>query len=111
MIDANDAGDAGRENNYMDNYQLYITSAVNNDVEKDANMAIAVNDAVIRFNSHDWGELCEEDKTANDTDLKNRDGHVLGKYPTPKGYIYINLYFNDISLNSDVACIMYPSEY
>ena len=66
--------------------------------------------AIDRFKAGDWGELCTEDKDANDADLKARDGHVLGKYHTPDGDIYINLEFYDDE-PQDVACLMFCNEY
>lgn len=67
-------------------------------------------DATRRFMAGDWGELCQEDKDANDADLANRDGHVLGKYHTPDGDMYINLEFHDDE-DTDYACLMFCNEY
>ena len=47
---------------------------------------------------------------SNDEDLAARDGHVLGKYDTPAGMIYINLEFQEDE-PEDLACIMFCSEY
>ncbi|MBQ0066593.1 MAG: hypothetical protein KBS60_00170 [Phascolarctobacterium sp.] len=60
--------------------------------------------AVERFNNRDWGELDQEDKDANDQDLEARDGHILAKYETSEGAIYIE------TEDFENAVIMFPSE-
>ena len=74
-------------------------------------MAKAVFDAAWRFSQGDWGDMCREDKKYNDCDLRDRDGHVCGRYKTPNGDIYINLVFDEPSIGGDVAVIMYCYEY
>ena len=95
----------------MNSYKLLVTRKLNDDIAESEEMAKAITKALERFNAHDWGELDPEDIEANNRDLEERAGHVLAKYPTPKGYIYINLTFNEPSMNSDIAVLMYPSEY
>ena len=92
-------------------YKLYMTKSVNNAVADNEDVAKAVYDAVRRFGAGDWGLVPDEDKQANDIDLQNRDGHVLARYDTPSGDIYINLTFDDPSINSDVAMIMFCEVY
>ena len=92
-------------------YKIFITRTVNEAVAESEEMAEAVYKAAERFAAGDWGDLGQEDKEYNDADLANRDGHVLGKYATPQGDIYINLIFDEPSINSDAATIMYCWEY
>ena len=92
-------------------YKLFMTKRINNVVADDEETAKAVCDAVQRFAAGDWENLPDQDKQANDTDLQNRDGHVLARYGTPAGDIYINLTFNDPSMQSDIAMIMFCDEY
>lgn len=92
-------------------YQTFITRRLNDDVADNEEMAKAVFDALRRFNNLDWGKVPEEDKEANNADLRNRDGHVLARYETPKGDIYLNLVFDEPSINSDAVTIMYCEEY
>lgn len=92
-------------------YQLLITSGLNEVCSTNAEVLEAVKDACIRFHSFDWGNVPEEDKEANNADLASRDGHVLGKYETPAGDIYINLVFDDPSIDSDYALVMFCDEY
>ena len=84
--------------------QLFDAGQQDNETEK------ALLQAVERFKNGDWGEVCQEDKDANDSDLKSRNGHVLGRYKTPAGDIYINLEFHD-ELTEDCACLMFCNEY
>jgi len=92
-------------------FQTFITRQLNEDVANDEEMAKAVVSALQRFHAGDWGDVPDEDKAANNQDLADRDGHVLAKYPTPNGNIYINLVFDEPSINADAATIMYCNEY
>ena len=92
-------------------YKLFITRRLNDTIADDELTAKAVYEACRRFAAGDWGELCQEDKQQNDIDLRDRDGHVLGRYHTPTGDIYINLTFDEPSIQSDVATVMYCDEY
>lgn len=88
-----------------------FTAAVNNAVADSKKMAKAVLAALGRFGRRDWGELCDEDKKYNDSDLKNRNGHVLGKYKTPEGDIYVNLDFYPPEYGYDVVTVMFCHEW
>lgn len=87
-----------------------ITRHLNAVTEGSAAMQAAVVEAVRRFNAHDWGKLDPEDIEANNADLAARDGHVLAKYWTPEGDIYINLEFHD-EAQEDYALLMFCNEY
>ena len=93
------------------NYQLLITARLNNDVAEDKETAQAVFEAVRRFNAGDWGKMPDEDKEANNNDLRAREGHVLARYETPNGDIYINLTFAADPGEEDTALVMYCGEY
>lgn len=45
--------------------------------------------ALSKFLVNDWGDTCLFDKTANDQAVEKRDGHIIAKYITSRGYIYI----------------------
>ena len=92
-------------------YQTFITRRLNDDVANSEEMAKAVYEAFNRFASCDWGELTQEDIDANNADLQDRDGHVLGKYKTPNGFIYLNLVFDEPSIQSDALTACYCEEY
>ena len=62
-------------------------------------------DSLERYSNCDWGELCAEDKAANDDALKN--GHrLLGKYDTSNGPIYIITEWD-----RSVTTVLFPDEY
>ena len=93
-----------KEINYVITGTLYRAGQKDPDVEK------AYIEAVKQFERGEWGILCQDDIDANDKSLANRDGHVLGKYGTPAGNIYINLEFHDDE-PQDCACLMFCNEY
>ena len=92
------------------NYQLLVTRAVNSAMAGSEDMAKAVFEAVGRFNAGDWGNLDQEDKDANNADLLAREGHVLARYETPAGDVYIELIFDEPSMQSDIATVMFCEE-
>lgn len=90
--------------------KMYITSRLNEHVAQHEGMAKAVTKAAERFLAHDWGTVPEADKLQNDRDLAARCGHVLGRYKSLNGDLYINLEFGETPAD-DVALIMYRDEY
>ena len=87
-----------------------ITRALHQAGQEDPEVEKAYIEAVRQFERGEWGLLGPEDIAANDKDLAERNGHVLGKYGTPAGAIYINLEFHDES-PQDYACLMFCNEY
>lgn len=85
-----------------------FTSYLNYRVAESEEMAKAVTEALKRFVACDWGKVNQEDKEANNRDLVNREGHVLARYDSPEGDIYINLEFSE---DENIACIMFVDEY
>lgn len=65
-------------------YQLFMTARIG-EAMQDEKTQRAIIEAVQRFNAGDWGKVPDEDKAANDQDMKHRDGHALGRYGTPGG--------------------------
>lgn len=90
--------------------KMRITTRLNEAVAKHEGIARAVTSAIERFISGDWGDVPEEDKKANDRDLLARCGHVLGRYKSLDGDLYINMEFGDTE-DDDTAVIMYRDEY
>lgn len=86
---------------------VYMTSRIGHYMQ-DKEFKKQVNSAVKRFFRRDYGNVPEEDVMANLEDLRNRDGHVLGRYETKEGDIYINLEFVE---PIDIAMIMFCEEY
>lgn len=91
-------------------YKIFLTRRVNDDIADSESMAKAVTAAFRRFNNFDYGKVSPEDENANNSDLTARCGHVLGRYDTPNGDIYINLVFDYPDIG-DYALAMYPDEY
>ena len=88
--------------------RFYMTAFLNEKVAQSEAMAQAVTEAVERFNRKDWGKVCQEDKELNNEDLRTRCGHVLARYDSPEGDIYINMdFYKDI----DSAVVMFVHEY
>lgn len=92
------------------NCKFGITATVNEAVAKSEKMSKAVYEAVARFVNFDFGKVPEEDSKRNAEDWLNRDGHILGRYSTPEGDIYINLEFAEIP-EEDTAVILYVWEW
>ena len=84
------------------------TRGINDAVADDRRMAKAVLSALGRFNRHDWGKLCDEDKALNDADLRARDGRVLAKYPSPQGDMYV---IRDFYPDYDLVTVLFCNEY
>ena len=82
-----------------------MTRGISNAIEKSFEFWKDVAIALERYSSGDWGDLCEEDKQANDYALKC-DGRLLGKYNTCKGSIYIITEWD-----RSVTTILFPDEY
>ena len=87
-----------------------ITRALHQAGQENPEVEKAYIEAVRQFERGEWGLLCQDDINANDKDLAERTGHVLGKYGTPAGNIYINLEFHEEE-PQDVACLMFCNEY
>ena len=95
----------------MVDHVLYLTAQIDNDISERHDVAEAVKKALQRFNNCDYGKIGEEDTASNNRDLENETGHVLGRYGTPNGDIYINLIFDETGRGRHAATIMYCSDY
>ena len=65
-----------------------------------------------RFQCHDWGDVCEEDRIANDEALKTGD-RILAVYETDlcvKGKIWIIADAADED-GKRIVTVLFPSEY
>lgn len=90
-------------------YSLYYTAQIDNDVTYNRKVADAVNEARLRFDAGDFGNIDDEDKAENERELQEGAGHVLGRYRTPNGDIYINLDFG-AEYRPNRATVMYCYE-
>ena len=84
----------------------------------------AFNDFILRclsrYSSHDWGDLCEEDKKSNDRAVEKGDERILAAYSFPQDarWIATNMYGgseNKIWIITEwdrsVITILFPGEY
>ena len=92
------------------NRHFFITSHLQYRWAASKEMEKAILKAIMRFNAKDWGNIPDEDKRANNIDLEQREGHVLGRYETPEGDIYIDMHFGHNGAE-DQAVIMFCNEY
>lgn len=88
-----------------------ITTRLNNDIADNEDMAKAVYNAMRSFSAGDFGKIPAEDIEANKRDIVAHSGHVLARYDTPNGDIYIDTRFNEGKNGEDVTMIMYCNEY
>lgn len=86
--------------------QVVETSGVHQKREEDKKFNQFVMDSLTRHINGDWGNLCEEDKKANDNALITQD-RLLSKYNYKDGTsIYIITEWD-----RSVTTILFPSEY
>ena len=85
--------------------KLYFTRAVNDRIADDEQFSKFVLNSIRRHNSHDWGELCQEDKDLNDLALKDR-GRLFSAYKNGADKIYIIT-----EADRTVTTVLYPDEY
>lgn len=69
----------------------YMTRGIHAALENNTRFAADIEKAIRKFQGNDWGELCDDDKAANDTELNELDGRVLARYKTCIDDIYIIL--------------------
>jgi hypothetical protein len=84
---------------------VVMTRGVSDAMEKSFEFFNDVLIALNRYSSCDWGDLCAEDKAANQEALEC-GYRLLGKYPTSEGPIYIITEWD-----RSVTTILFPDEY
>lgn len=98
--------------------QLIFTSALNDAVADDEEIAIHVLDALRRFKAKDWGEVSEEDCGLNEMSLEDGSRlfaiydlpkHVQSKYRDES--IWIILDAKDDDGNRQACTVLWPSDY
>ena len=90
---------------------ISVTKAVNCDMRNKIEMTECVHTALGRFLQGDWGDIDPYDREINNSEQKERDGLILGKYTTVNGDIYITRIFDEPSVGADVVTVMYCDEY
>ena len=84
---------------------LYMTQGVSQLLERDEAFSVFVIKSLNRHISGDWGELGEEDKTANDEALEN-DTRIFSAYVSSDYKIWVITEWDRSS-----TTILFPSEY
>ena len=82
------------------------TRGINDEVADNEVFAKEVLASLRRYNSCDWGELCDEDKQMNDNALKFGNDRIFASYQTSKGKIYIITEWD-----RSVTTILFANEY
>lgn len=85
--------------------QIVWTVGISNAANGNFKFFCEVLSSLERFSNHDWGDLCSEDKQANDYALAH-DGRVLGKYNTSRSSIYIIMEWD-----RSVTTVLFTDEY
>lgn len=60
--------------------ELVITSGVHSQMKTNRNFHTFVHLSLIRYKNCDWGDMCEEDKAANEEAVKNGEERIFGSY-------------------------------
>lgn len=89
----------------MEYGQIVATRGIADEIERSAVFAMEIAAAFKRYQRHDWGELCEEDRLLNDEAVQIGE-RVLAAYPTSKGKVWIITEWD-----RSVTTILFPSEY
>ena len=86
--------------------QTVMTAGVASESQTDQKFSDFVFRSIGRHAKGDWGDLCEEDKAANDADL-TAGGRILSAYeepPMPKIWIITEW-------DRSVTTVLFPDEY
>ena len=63
----------------------YLTRGVADRISEDGAFAQFVDECLARYMKCDWGDLCEEDASANDAAFRNGDDRILASYKATDG--------------------------
>jgi len=85
--------------------RLVATRGIAEEMESDLAFAREIAEAFGRYQRHDWGDLCQEDKALNDQAVESGD-RVMAAYLTSKGKIWIITEWD-----RSATTILFPSEY
>lgn len=95
-------------------FPFRMTDTVDGAAERDPLFRAAVDSAVKRFLSGDWGDICPEDTGVNEDSIRRGNGQALGIYPVP----YVDVYGRKLWLiahfmHGDLydICALFPMEY
>lgn len=84
---------------------IVATRGIAEKMEASAAFCTEIQRALSRYIENDWGEICEEDKAANDMAVRTGE-RVLAAYQTSEGKIYIITEWD-----RSQTTILFPDEY
>lgn len=85
--------------------QVVMTAGIAAAAKENAHFALKVNSCLYRHSCGDWGDLCEDDKKANDQALKDGD-RLLSAYKFDDQKVYVITEWD-----RSVTTILFPDEY
>ena len=85
--------------------QVVLTRGINDAIAESTPFTKEVLHSVNRYRAGDWGDLCEEDKEANDFAVDHED-RILAAYETCLGKVWIITEWD-----RSVTTILFPHEY
>jgi hypothetical protein len=100
--------------------RLVATRTVADLTKKNTRFATFVSNSLKRYVSCDWGDLCDDDKTANDVALQNGEGRICAAYLIPfvdasKRAVFEEFYDEAVWIITEsdhsATTILFPSEY
>ena len=96
---------------YFNVGKVVCTVTVDNLMTENKQFAREIISALQRYCNKDWGDLCEEDKQANEDALQYPDDlYILAAYKTCKGKIYIITNRISEKARDNATTICFPSE-
>lgn len=81
------------------------TCGIDYAVQEDESFLVEIMSCFEKYVKCDWGDLCDEDKQANDVALIN-EGRILASYKTSKGKVYIIT-----ESDHSVTTVLFANEY
>ncbi len=84
---------------------IVFTSGIDYEARKNYKFFCDVLDSLNKYTNKNWGDLCDEDKEANDYALDHGE-RIVAKYETLKGPIYIITEWD-----RSVTTILFTDEY
>lgn len=89
----------------MEYGKIYSTRRIADTMSKCPAFAAEVQQALSRYQRNDWGDVCSEDREANDQAARTGE-RVLAAYQTSEGKIWIITEWD-----RSATTILFPSEY
>ena len=86
--------------------EIVMTRGIASRIKNDSSFSKFIFEAVARYLTCDWGELCKEDKAMNDSAVKNNDDRIVARYSCESESSYIITEWD-----RSVTTILFVEEY